>query len=176
MVSWTGKLFFPCPRSRLRIWSRETGLAVPSRVSLLILHTQAESGAYLRDSSRFPRRRPFIPVTSIGSVRILSDHATAYRWRSLPRVRRTGPVVLKIVPVTGAAFSGITMDLFLCASLFPHPPYYYWYIAGMCGTKSIEALLCTRRGYPSFSPSGGIPIKSNAVPNNGRWYRWHNYA
>ena len=24
------------------------------------LHTQAESGAYLRDSSRFPRRRPFI--------------------------------------------------------------------------------------------------------------------
>ena len=25
-----------CPRSRLRIWSRETGSAVPSRVSLLI--------------------------------------------------------------------------------------------------------------------------------------------
>ena len=24
------------------------------------LHTQAESGAYLRDSSRVPRRRPFI--------------------------------------------------------------------------------------------------------------------
>ena len=28
--------FFPCSRSRLRIWSRETGSAVPSRVSLLI--------------------------------------------------------------------------------------------------------------------------------------------
>ena len=45
--SWSaeqGKLcFFPCPRSRLRIWSRETGSAVPSRVSPLILHTQAES-------------------------------------------------------------------------------------------------------------------------------------
>ena len=27
---------FPCPRSRLRIWSRETGSAVPSGVSLLI--------------------------------------------------------------------------------------------------------------------------------------------
>ena len=27
---------FPYPRSRLRIWSRETGSAVPSRVSLLI--------------------------------------------------------------------------------------------------------------------------------------------
>ena len=29
-------IFFPCPRSRLRVWSRETGSAVPSRVSLLI--------------------------------------------------------------------------------------------------------------------------------------------
>ena len=40
------------------MWSRETGSAVPSRVSLLIsIHTLAESGAYLRDSSRVPRRR-----------------------------------------------------------------------------------------------------------------------
>ena len=30
------KRIFPCLRSRLRIWSRETGSAVPSRVSLLI--------------------------------------------------------------------------------------------------------------------------------------------
>ena len=30
------KYFFPCPRSRLRIWSRETGSAVPSRDNLLI--------------------------------------------------------------------------------------------------------------------------------------------
>ena len=27
---------FPCLRSRLRIWPRETGSAVPSRISLLI--------------------------------------------------------------------------------------------------------------------------------------------
>ena len=53
------QLFFPCPRSRLRIWSRETGSAAPSRVSLLILHTRAECYAYSRDSYRFPRRRPF---------------------------------------------------------------------------------------------------------------------
>ena len=38
-------------RSRPRIWYRETGSAVPIRVSLPILHNQAESGAYLRDSS-----------------------------------------------------------------------------------------------------------------------------
>ena len=31
-----GKLIFPCPRSCLRIWYRETVSAVPSRVSLLI--------------------------------------------------------------------------------------------------------------------------------------------
>ena len=55
------------------------------------LHTQAESGAYLRDSSRVPRRRPYIYVISpyaIGSVPSLSGHAIAYRWRSLPTVRR----------------------------------------------------------------------------------------
>ena len=54
-------------------------------------HTQAESGAYLRDSSRVPRRLPFIylkPPYAIGSVPSLSGHAIAYRWRSLPRVRR----------------------------------------------------------------------------------------
>ena len=85
------KSFFPCPRWRLRIWSLETGSAVPSRVSLLISILKAESGALLRDSSRVPRRRPFIyfkPPYAIGSVRSLSGHALAYRWRSLPRVRR----------------------------------------------------------------------------------------
>ena len=53
------------------------------------LHTQAESGAYLGDSSRVPRRRPFMkPPYAIGSVPGLLGHAFAYRWRSLPRVRR----------------------------------------------------------------------------------------
>ena len=47
-------------------------------------HTQAESGAYLRDSSRVPRRCPFFmkPPYAIGSVPSLSGHAIAYRWRS----------------------------------------------------------------------------------------------
>ena len=31
--------YFPCPRSRLRSWPRETDLVVPSRVSPLIIHT-----------------------------------------------------------------------------------------------------------------------------------------
>ena len=55
------------------------------------LHTQAESDAYLQDSSRVPRRRPFIylkPPYAIGSVPSLSGHAIAYRRHSLPRVHR----------------------------------------------------------------------------------------
>ena len=80
-----------CPRGkhrRMYVWSYgSTGSAVPSRVSPLILHTQAESGAYSRGSSRFPRWRPHnIPSTAIGSVPNLSGHAVAYRWCSPPRV------------------------------------------------------------------------------------------
>ena len=44
--SWSaeqGKWIFSCPRSRIKNWSPETGSAVPSRVSPLIIHTQAES-------------------------------------------------------------------------------------------------------------------------------------
>ena len=56
--------FIRCPRSRLRIWYRETGSAVPSRVSLLISILQSESSsACLQNSSRVPRRRPFIMGT-----------------------------------------------------------------------------------------------------------------
>ena len=76
------------------------GSAVPRQPAHL--HTQAEFGAYLRDSPRVPRRRQFIYFKSpyaIGPVPILSGHSVAYRWRSLPRVHRlTGPVHLKVVP------------------------------------------------------------------------------
>ena len=50
---WINRLWLPscsgsakqgkCPRSRLIIWFCETGSAVPSRVSLLIPHAEAES-------------------------------------------------------------------------------------------------------------------------------------
>ena len=49
----------------------------------------AESGAYSRDSSRFPRRRSFI--YAFIRYRVSPEfigYAIAYRWRSLPRVRR----------------------------------------------------------------------------------------
>ena len=92
------------------------------------LHTQAESGAYLRDSPRIPRRRPFMkPPYAIGSVPSLSGHAIAYRWRSLPRVGR-----LRVGKPQGSCERvlpwQVTMDQLICASL-SHT--YYWYEVGM---------------------------------------------
>ena len=139
------KCVFPCPRSRLTIWSRETGSAASSRVSLLILRAQVESGAYSRDSSCFPRRRSCIPPTATQSVPNLSGHANAYRWGPLPESAGTGSVVLEVVRVRsrkcvttaftarvrwhrasspqgdsryGSAFLGFTMGQFFCARLF----------------------------------------------------------
>ena len=61
-ASWTaGKMNYSlCPFAPENFWSRETGSAVPSRVSLLISILQAQSSACLRDFSRVPLRRPFI--------------------------------------------------------------------------------------------------------------------
>ena len=116
----------PCSCStRLKIWSRETGSAVPSRVSLLILQTQAESHAYSWDSSRFPRRPPFIYLNH----HTPSGQSRAYRVGQLrtdgvhcrQSAGTTGPVVLKVVPVTGAAILQVIMDQLMCVSLFSFP-------------------------------------------------------
>ena len=113
------------------------------------LHAQAESGAYLRDSSRVPRRRPFIyikPTYAIGSVPSLSGHTIAYRWRSLPRVRRhraSKPQGSseRVLPWQ------VTMDQLICASL-SHT--HYWYEVSMLKAQSINdrAGLC---GYVHFN-------------------------
>ena len=133
---------FPCPRTCLRIWPRETGSAVLSRVSLFTLHTQTESGAYLRGSSRAPRRRPFIyikPPYVIGSAPSLSDVAIAYRWRSLPRVRRHRASTPqgsseRVLPWQ------VTMDQLIFASL-SHT--HYWYEVGMLKVPTEYQLLGT---------------------------------
>ena len=119
-------MIFLCPRACLRIWSRD-GFSHPVPRQPAHLHTQAESGAYLRDSSRVPRRRPIMkPPYAIGSVPSLSGHAIAYRWRSLRRVRRhraSRPQGSseRVLPWQ------ITMDQFIFASL-SHT--HYWYEVG----------------------------------------------
>ena len=114
---------FPCPRSRLRIWFRETGLAVPSLVSLLILYTNAESGTNSRYSSRIPWRRPYIFVSTTHH-RVspsLSGRVIAYRLRSMPRFRWHRASSRQGSSSNGCCLC-ITMDqMLLCSSLFPHP-------------------------------------------------------
>ena len=85
------------------------------------LHTQAESGAYLRNSSRVPRRRPIMkPPYAIGSVPRLSGHANAYRWRSLPRVRRHRASKPQGSSERVAALAGHHGPINMCLS-FPYP-------------------------------------------------------
>ena len=120
------KIIFPCPRTCLIIWSRETGTAVPSRDSLLI--SILRLNLVLRGSSQVPRRRPFMkPPYAIRSVPSLSGHAIAHRWRSLSRVRRDRASKPqgsseRVLPWQ------VIMDQLIFASLF-HP--HYWYEVGM---------------------------------------------
>ena len=101
------------------------------------LHTQAESGAYLRDSSRVPRRCPFMkPPYAIGSVPSLSGQAIAYRGRSLPRVRRyraSKPQGSseRVLPCL-AGHHGPINNMRLS---FPHP--LYWYEVGMLKVPAV---------------------------------------
>ena len=87
------------------------------------LRTQAESGAYLRDSSRFPRRRPFIYLNRHKP----SSQSQIHRVRQLctagvhcREYAGTGPVNFKVIPVTGAALVGHHGPIDMRLS-FPHP-------------------------------------------------------
>ena len=117
-----------CCYSRLRIWSRETGSAVPSRVSLLVsvlrlnlvltygIPPEFRGGVHLFT-------RYFKPLYAIGTVPNLSGHTIAYRWRSLPRVHRHRASKpqrssKRVLPWQ------VTMDQLICASL-SHTHYRY---------------------------------------------------
>ena len=128
VVSWTGKKNIPLsPCVPENLVSRD-GFSRPVPRQPAHLHTQDEPGAYLRDSSRVPRRRPLMkPPYAIGSVPSLSGHAIAYRCRSLPRVRRhraSKPQGSseRVLPWQ------ITIDQLIFASLSHN---HYWYEVGM---------------------------------------------
>ena len=95
------------------------------------LHSQAESGAYIRDSSRFLQRRPLLYLKrpdAIESVPSVSDHAIAYRWRSLPRVRRHRASTPLGSSERVLPFLQVTMDQLIYASL-SHT--HYWHEVGI---------------------------------------------
>ena len=92
------------------------------------LHTQVESGAYLRDSSRVPRRRPFMkPPNAVESVPSLLGHSIAYRWRSLGRVHRHRASKPRGSFERVLSWQ-VTMDQLICAFL-SHT--HYWYEVGV---------------------------------------------
>ena len=65
------------------------------------LHTQAESGAYLRDISRFPRRRPCIYLnrhTKSGQSRVYGVTQLRTDGVHSRESASAGPVNLKVVP------------------------------------------------------------------------------
>ena len=90
----------------MRIWLRETGSAVPSRVGLLILYTQAEPGAYSWGSSHFPRQRPFIYTVNHyrASPEFIKSRNCVPMTVHCREPAGSGPVVLKIVPATNGCY------------------------------------------------------------------------
>ena len=130
--SWSaeqGNLFFSCTRSCLRIWSRETGSAVPSCLSLLISIlrlNQVLTGFLPSSAAGFTYL--FKLTYAIGLVPSLSGHAIEDLWRSLPRARRhraskPQDSSKRVLPWQ------VTMDQLICASL-SHA--HYWYKEGAC--------------------------------------------
>ena len=76
----------------------------------------------------------FIPPSAIGSVPSLSGNAILrIDGVHCRESAATGPIVLKVVPVTGAAFSGFTLWTNSCAPLFSHT--HCWYEVSMCDTR-----------------------------------------
>ena len=93
--------YFPCPRSCLRIWSRETGSAVPSRVSLLISILRLN----LALTYGIPREFRGGVHLFIYSRHTPSGQSRVYRVTQLRtdgvhcrEFAGTGPVNLKVVP------------------------------------------------------------------------------
>ena len=101
VVSGTGKMNICLSAFAPKNLVSRDGFGSPVPRQPAHLHTQAESGAYIRGSSRVPRRRPFIyfkPPYAIGSVPSLSGHAIAYDGVHCRESAGTGPVNLKVVP------------------------------------------------------------------------------
>ena len=95
VVSWKGKINISLsPFAPENLVSRD-GFRSPVPRQPAHLHTQAEFGAYLRNSSRVPRRRPFIYLNRYNTP---SGHAIATDGVHCREAAGTGPVDIKVVP------------------------------------------------------------------------------
>ena len=127
VVSWTGRNNISLsPYLPENLVSRD-GFSRPVPRQPTHLHTQAESGTHSRDSFRFPRRRLFIYLnrhTPSGQSRVYRVTQSRTDGVHCRESAGTGPVVLELVPVTGAVILQVTMDQLTCAFLFPHSLFY----------------------------------------------------
>ena len=130
VVSWTGKMNVSLsPFAPDNLVSRD-GFGRPAPRQSARLRTQAESDALFTGflpSSAAASIYLFKPPFAVGSAPSLSGNAIAYRWRSLPRVRRHRASKpqrssKRVLPWQ------VTMDQLICASP-SHTP--YWYEMGM---------------------------------------------
>ena len=121
--SWSAeqRFFFPLSPFALENLVSQDGFGRPFLRQPPILRTQAGSGAYSRDSSRFPDGVHMYHQPPSGQSRVYRITHLRTDGIHCQESAGTGPVVLKVVPATGAAFSGVTMDQLMCTSLFPHP-------------------------------------------------------
>ena len=137
-------------------------MAVPSRVSVLIFYTNAESGLYSRDSSRCPQRRPYIFCqhhTPSGQSRVYRGTELRTDDVHCRESAGTRPVVLKVVRGTGAAFaSPWTTCYCLCSSFFPRRLLVYSEYVQIIGSIKILILLycCTVLWNRFFPPTYGL--------------------
>ena len=113
---------FPCPRSRLRIWTRETGSAVPSRVNLLIsilrlnlvltygIPPDFRGGVHLFISNRH---------TPSGQSRVYRVTQLRTGGVHCRESAGTGPVNLQVIP-NECCLGRSPWTSIMCLS-FPHP-------------------------------------------------------
>ena len=130
VVSRTGKMNISLsPFAPENLISRD-GFGSPVPRQPAHLHTQAESGAYSRDASRFPRRRPFVHLnrhTPSGQSRVnrvtqmLTDGVHCRETAGRKAIEPQGSFE-RVLPWQ------VTMDQLICASL-SHT--HYWYEVGM---------------------------------------------
>ena len=123
--SWSAeqgnKINIPLSPFAPEIWSRETDSAVPSRVSLLILNTQAESDWLVLTQGIPPAFRDGFHLfghTPSGQSRVYRVTQLCTDGVHCRESASTGAVVLKVVPATGAAFASPWTNL--CAPLFSY--------------------------------------------------------
>ena len=79
------------------------------------------------------------PPYAIGSVPSLLSHAVAYRWRSLPRVRRHGASKPQSSSERVLPWQ-VTMDQYIFSSLSHN---HYWYEEGMSKVPALRDQDCS---------------------------------